>query len=84
MENNFDFNFNFDLPEIDMSGFSDLSFSNEENRIVKPPKTKPSIVMYEYAKELAKELPIQKDCNHFAIVSGNFILGDIFEALAIE
>ena len=77
---------NFELPDFDFdfTGFSDISFSTEENRIIKPPKTKPAPVMYEYAKQLALDLPISKDCNYFAIVSGNFILGDLFEALAIE
>lgn len=87
MKTEFDFNIDFDedsgsIFDIDIFGDNEISF--EENRYIKPPKTKPKFINYEYAKELAKNLKIEKDCNYFAIVSGNFILGDIFEAIATQ
>jgi len=88
-------NIDFEVPEdnnaenfwgdVDFSESFSTEFSDpEKNRYIKPPRQRPTPVKYEYAKELAKQLKIEKDCSYFALVSGNFILGDIFEAIAVE
>jgi hypothetical protein len=88
-------NIDFELPEEDNAEnfWGDVDFSEsfsteftdpEKNRYIKPPRQRPTPVKYEYAAQLAKQLKIEKDCNYFALVSGNFILGDIFEAIAVE
>lgn len=64
--------------------FSTEFITPEETRYIKPPLKRPMPVKYEYAAQLAKQLKIEKDCSYFALVSGNFILGDIFEAIAVE
>lgn len=47
-----------------------------------PKLHRPALVKYENAQEMAKSLPLEKGSNHYAILSGNFIMGDIFEAWA--
>lgn len=88
-------NIDFEIPEEDntenfwgdidfLESFSTEFANPDKNRYIKPPRQKPTPVKYEYAAQLAKSLKIEKDCSYFALVSGNFILGDIFEAIAVN
>lgn len=88
-------NIDFEIPEDEgtenfwgdvdfLESFSTDFADPEKNRYIKPPRQQPQPVKYEYAVQLAKQLKIEKDCSYFALVSGNFILGDIFEAIAVE
>ncbi len=88
-------NIDFEIPEEDVKenfwgdvdfseSFSGDFFTPEETRYVKPPRQRAVPVKYEYAAQLARDLKIEKGCSYFAIVSGNFILGDIYEAIAVE
>ena len=71
--------------DVDFSDSFSTEFNTpEETRYIKPPLQRPMPLKYEYAAQLAKQLKIEKDCSYFALVSGNFILGDIFEAIAVE
>lgn len=83
----------FDLDiDIDLGGFDiDIDGSNrqEKNRFVLPKihkKVKNTAVKYEYAEDLAKDLGqnvLDGERIH-SVVSGNFIFGDFFEALAVN
>jgi hypothetical protein len=81
-----DFNFDFDIgiDDIVADMFSDVEVSFEKTRYAKPPKTRIKNLKFEYAEELAEKLKIEKDCRYFCILSGNFILGDIYEAIATK
>jgi len=71
--------------DVDFSNtFSDQIAAVEDTRYIKPTRQRPAPVKYEHAAQLARDLKITDECSYFAIVSGNFILGDIFEAIAVE
>ena len=70
MEFNFDFN---------------LDTEEDKNRIMIPKKfKKPQLIKFEKAVEMSKKIVIEKDSHIFAIVSGNFIYGDLIEAIVVE
>lgn len=80
----------FDLPE-EIEGF-DLQLApdtdaikTESVKIRRYPRPAPSAVRYERAKEMAESLPdIAEGETVFALVSGNFIFGDLLEALMVN
>jgi hypothetical protein len=58
-----------------------------QSRIVKPLKCKEipdRALKYQYAKDLANDISITKDCRQFVIVDGTFVFGDIFEAIIVK
>lgn len=82
-----EFNFNTDLDfEFDLEGFSlDLTTDDKtENGFCKPKVLKPKRVIYDNAELMALEMDVKKDMNIYSIVSGNFIFGDLIEALIIN
>lgn len=86
--NGLDFDIDIDWrSDIDFN-ISDFDLVNDSDKIsesrYKRPKTYGSIkrrVMYEHAVDFAKELEFERGMHTFAFVSGNFIFGDLFEAL---
>ena len=68
-----DFNFEFDFEILDDSA---------KTGIMTPVLEKPVTVKYKYAQDLVNQLQLNKGINYYAILSGNFIFGDIFEAWA--
>jgi hypothetical protein len=58
-----------------------------ESRVVKPPKCREipdRALIYQYAKDLAENIQIEKDSRNFVITDGTFIFGDLFEALIVK
>jgi hypothetical protein len=74
-----DLDFSFDGFQLDFN-FDDKT----ENSFCKPKITKPKKVMYDNAIKMANEIDIHKGMSIYAIVSGNFIFGDLLEALVTE
>lgn len=73
--------------DIDFN-LSDFSLLDETDGITdtryQKPKTYSNIkrrVMYEHAIDFAKDIEFERGMHMFAFVSGNFIFGDLFEAL---
>jgi len=84
-----DFDFDIDISEIDfgLDGLdldfdTDYSGAPDDNKIVLPKLGPPQKVKYENARTMARQLDLVKNANYYAMVSGNFILGDIIEAWA--
>ena len=81
----FDFNLNFDM-DFNLDGF-DVDFSKEEsteNGFCQPKVLKPKRVVYDNAELMAKEIEVKKDMHVYSIVSGNFIFGDLLEAMIVN
>jgi hypothetical protein len=84
-------NLNFDLDlfdeDLELDNFN-LSFEQDtKTRIVKPIYQKPikeKNLVYEYAKDLSKNIPYEKNSRVYAIVSGNFYAGDLIEAFVYD
>lgn len=73
----------FDLESLD--GFGDLMDDDEtETRIIAPRLRKPITAAYRHAEEFAKAVSLEKDAHYYAIVSGDFIFGDLLEALICD
>ena len=78
----------FDMP-VPIDGFlmehesASAAVKTELTVIKRYPR--PQHVMYEYAEQLAKNVPDLQDGEAvYAVVSGNFIFGDFIEALLVE
>jgi hypothetical protein len=85
----FNFDLNFNLEVADDINLDDYDLSIEvsaiESRFTKPKFQKVKTVKYERAEELVKDFgTIQKNDRIFAIVSGNFVAGDLIEALIVK
>ena len=74
-----DLDFNFDGFQLDFNASDDTG-----NTFCKPKICKPKKVLYDNAIKMAKEIELEKNMSMYAIVSGNFIFGDLLEALIIE
>lgn len=81
----------FDDPNDDDYGFELDGFSLDleaddqlENGFCKPRITKPKCVTYDSATALSANIKAEPGANYYAIVSGNFIFGDIIEAFIIN
>ena len=81
----------FDDPTDDDYGFELDGFSIDletddqvETGFCKPRITKPKCVAYDNAVTLAANIKAEPGANIYAIVSGNFIFGDIIEAFIIN
>lgn len=59
----------------------------EEARYQLPPRcadVPEELAIYEHAQECAKSLAIFPGCHYYRLVSGNFIFGDLIEALLVD
>lgn len=82
---NFDFDFGSMDFDFDISGFDMVKEDDKTiNGFCNPKIMKPKRVMYDNAIEMAKQIKLEKDMSLYSIVSGNFIFGDLIEALIIE
>lgn len=63
----------------------DTALTTDTLTIRRYPRPAPAAVRYEYAAQLAAELPdLAEGSAHFVLVSGNFIFGDFIEALVVH
>ena len=71
--------------EFDIADFDIADILPTDNRYIKPRfAKKPVSVQYEYARQLAKDIKLHPGEQIHCIVGGNFIFGDLFEALLSE
>lgn len=71
--------------EFDIADFDIADILPTDNRYIKPRfAKKPVAVQYEYARQLAKDIKLHPGEQIHCIVGGNFIFGDLFEALLSE
>jgi len=83
------FNYDFDIPEFSEDTLNksfDFTFddnSDIQTRFIKPPVYQSKTEFYKNAKLAASKIQIKKDCSYFGIISGNFIFGDLLEALMV-
>ena len=78
------FGFDGDLAEaVDLDAFElvDGPDGLEACRYSKPALRRPSLVSYEHAIDFARDLELSEGMRVFAFVSGNFVFGDMIEAL---
>ncbi len=73
----FDFDIDFDAFDFEGAEADPL----ETCVYTRPIAHKPATVAYERADELARELIIDNETETFAFISGNFVFGDLLEAL---
>lgn len=74
------------IPEFGGGMFDDHELEQDNRYIkLKPYEYVPdNLVMYEHAENLAKCFELTKGCRYHAILSGNFILGDLIEAIIVQ
>jgi len=80
------FDFEFNTTELDLSFDSEFA-AEHNNRYINPPKDSgvpDRHVKYEHAEDFAKALKIGQGGRAHAIVSGNFVAGDLIEAIFVE
>lgn len=79
----------FDLSAEELSDCFDFDFNfddkpkEQESRFVKAKLTKPGTVKWENAVQAAKQIEIKPGFCYFGILHGNFIFGDLLEALLV-
>lgn len=73
------FDFDIDLDAFDFEGTE--ADPLETCVYTRPVAGRPVTVSYERAEELARDLVIDNETETFAFVSGNFVFGDLLEAL---
>ena len=81
-----DFDLDCDIPGFELEA-ADLSAAIDTDfvKIRRYPRVRPAGVLYERATDLALSMPDLEDGEGiFCIVSGNFIFGDMLEALMVE
>lgn len=77
----------FDAFTIDsLEGFNTdiLETDGVETRIMQPRIRKPVAVSYKFARRMARDIAITKGAHYYGIVSGQFIFGDLLEALIVD
>lgn len=85
----------FDLKDLDTSAFFSPAATTEvdagegtdalEGALwSRPVVPAPKVALYEHAREMARDMALDNDHETFAIVSGNFVFGDLLEALVEE
>lgn len=72
--------------EFDISAFDcDFDLDDKiETGFCKPKVLKQKHIAYDKAVKLAEDIELEKNANYYAIVSGNFIFGDLLEALILN
>ena len=78
----FGFDFDIDFSEFDFSGIEEAPL--ESCVYSRPLARKVEACAYEYAQDFARGLTIDNETETFAFVSGNFVFGDVLEALVEE
>lgn len=87
-----DIDIGFDLGDImeayDIDSLDGFTLMDEDDgldtRYMQPRLKNPVTVNFSHAKDLANAMPLEKGANLYGFVSGNFIFGDILEALAMR
>lgn len=82
-----DFNLDdlFDAFDIDsLDGYGGIFDDETETRVIKPRIAKPRKVAYRHAVDMANDIELTEGANYYALVSGDFIFGDLLEALIID
>ena len=77
-----DFGFDFDMTTFVFGGADTDAI--ESDVWSRPVPRRPVTCAYEHAIDLARELAIDNETETFAYVSGNFVFGDLLEALVEE
>lgn len=83
--NDLDFELDFDLNDFDLIGDNDSE--SAKSRILKPRMNVKNVcqrVAYKNAREMARAIDLNSGARTFAWVSGDFIFGDLLEALVLE
>lgn len=71
--------------EFDISDFEMVDIGLAATRYIKPRfAKKPVAVEYQYARQLAKDIKLYPGEQFHCLVGGNFVFGDLFEALLSE
>jgi hypothetical protein len=70
----------FDMADFDMADIGPQTTRYQKPRFAKNPIT----VHYNYARELARDIKLHPGEQIHCIVGGNFVFGDLFEALLTE
>ncbi len=81
----------FDAPDLELDfrveDFVFVESEMEPTRIMPPSMPRSTIVdraLYDHARELAEKVDLSSGARTVALVSGNFIFGDLIEALILE
>lgn len=81
-----DFDLDCDIPGFELEAAElSVAINTDFVKIRRYPRVSPAGVLYERAVDLVKNMPdLQENDAIFCIVSGNFIFGDMLEALMVE
>lgn len=80
-----DLGFSLDFDDLAAMSFEDGEEDQLEGRLWSRPVVRaPKLVAYEHALDMALEMVIDNQTETFAFVSGNFVFGDLLEALVDE
>ena len=71
----------FDLKGLDATAFDEPDDGIEGAVWRRPIAPAPKVVAFEHAREMAREMVLDNEHETFAFVSGNFVFGDLLEAL---
>jgi len=74
----------FELESLDGYDGNILDSDGVETRIIKPRIRKPVPIAYKFARRMADEIALTQGANYYAIISGQFIFGDLLEALIVD
>ena len=82
-----DLGFSLDFDDLAAMSFEDSEEEGDElegQLWSRPVVRAPKLVAYEHALDMAREMVIDNQTETFAFVSGNFVFGDLLEALVDE
>ena len=81
-----DFDLDCDIPGFELEAAElSVAINTDFVKIRRYPRVSPAGVLYERAVDLVKNMPdLQENDAIFCIVTGNFIFGDMLEALMVE
>lgn len=74
----------FDLDSLDGYDGNILEADSTQTRLMQPRISKPVRVAYKFARRMAAGIELKSGANYYAIVSGEFIFGDLLEALIVD
>lgn len=74
----------FDLETLEGFDADIMESDGVESRIMQPRLKKPVPVSYKFARRMAEDMKLEKGSHYYGIVSGQFIFGDLLEALIVD
>ena len=81
--NELDLNFDFNLEDFSNIEI-DISFGDNNQRYICPPKSRLKSIKYRNASKLSKDISLSQNERYYCIIDGTFIFGDFIEAFIVD